>query len=56
MPIRTDRLPPKTCPKSFEAFARMPINSSKAFAARQIDAGANKFESEGRPPESFQYS
>ena len=41
VPIRTDRLTPKACPESFEAFARMPIDSSKAFAARQIDARAD---------------
>ena len=48
VPIPTDRLTPKACPESFKTFARMPIDSSKAFAARQIDAGADKFESEGR--------
>ena len=35
-------------PRRALAFARMPIDSSKAFAARQIDARADKFESEGR--------
>jgi hypothetical protein len=35
-------------PRRALAFVRMPIDSSKAFAARQIDARADKFESEGR--------
>src|ERR1700726_3956319 len=34
----------------------MRIESSKPFAARQIDAGAAKFESEAGLPEFFQYS
>src|ERR1700730_500843 len=34
----------------------MRVESSKAFAARQIDAGAAKFGSEAGLPEFFQYS
>src|ERR1700730_11898219 len=56
VPVPTDWLTPKACPESFEAFARMPIDSAKAFAARQIDSGTDKFEREGRFPKSFQYS
>jgi hypothetical protein len=56
VPVRTDRLAAKACPESFEAFARMSIDSPEAFAPRQIDAGAGKLESERRLPEFFQYS
>ena len=41
VPVPTDWLTPKACPESFEAFARMPIDSAKAFAARQIDASTS---------------